>query len=693
MTLTEDPPVVVAKPPEQVKRELQPILAAWLKDSDAFIETVRDTGHRVGHTTVWHAVHSPLHYARLLRYAPRGAGRVVKSISGWVFHAEAAALRREAVNANNAAEWRAQEKERKERVALRWRLLVLMMILALICIGLWWWLVPHFEIAFGWVLTPWWTFVLLATASVIPLGYIGRPIDKPLLKRATDASGNPPLKPEIILEALCSLGIAKMNKPEEIRVFTDMAREGKGYRVEFELPGGVTAESVVDKRAELAGAIRRELGCVWPWQGPRHPSHLVVFVSDEPMAKAKQKPWPLLKQGLVDVFKPAPLFTDQQGNWIQLVLAYTCGVIGAVPRMGKTFVLRSILLLGGLDPRCKIYSYDLKGTGDLSPLKLVAHRYGVGDEDEDIAQQLDEMRELNKELRRRVKVIRKIAEEKPAMCPDTKVTSELASLRALNLEPILLGVDECQRWFEHKDAAIRGELIEICTDLVKRGPAAGIMSYFATQKPDAKAIPTGIADNAIIRFCLKVFGYRSNDQVLGTGAYKSGINATMFAFEDKGIGYFRGEGADAQIARSIFGLDAIAAGKVALRARAAREQEGRLTGYAAGDEMDREVQEVILLDDVRQVFGVAEAMHLGDIVTGLAELRPGAWGALDAASLGSQLRTAGVKTDTVYVAGKPRTKAAGKGVKRVWLDVDTTVEVGNSDPEIATESQKVLTRE
>ena len=119
----------------------------------------------------------------------------------------------------------------------------------------------------------------------------------------------------------------------------------------------------------------------------------------------------------------------------------------------------------------------------------------------------------------------------------------------------------CQRWFEHDDAAVKGELISICTGLVKRGPAAGIMAYFATQKPDAKAIPTGIADNAIIRVCLKVFGFRSNDQVLGTGAYKAGINATMFAFEDKGICYFKGEGADAQIARSVFGLDAIAAGK------------------------------------------------------------------------------------------------------------------------------------
>jgi hypothetical protein len=32
------------------------------------------------------------------------------------------------------------------------------------------------------------------------------------------------------------------------------------------------------------------------------------------------------------------------------------------------------------------------------------------------------------------------------------------------------------------------------------------------------------------------------------------------------------------------------------------------------------------------------------------------------------------------VSGKPRHKASGKGVKRAWLDVDTTVLVGNEDP-------------
>ena len=59
-------------------------------------------------------------------------------------------------------------------------------------------------------------------------------------------------------------------------------------------------------------------------------------------------------------------------------------IIGAIPRMGKTFLLRLLLLICALDVRAEIHAYDLKGTGDLAPLRPVAHRYRAGDEAEDI---------------------------------------------------------------------------------------------------------------------------------------------------------------------------------------------------------------------------------------------------------------------------------------------------------------------
>jgi S-DNA-T family DNA segregation ATPase FtsK/SpoIIIE len=292
---------------------------------------------------------------------------------------------------------------------------------------------------------------------------------------------------------------------------------------------------------------------------------------------------------------------------------------------------------------------------------------------EKIAELLPVFEELQVELYRRAEVIEGLSYEE---CPENKATPELASRRALKLEPIQIGVDECHELFEHEDPAVRARFTKICTDLVKRGPALGMMLYLATQKPSAASIPTAIADNAVIRVCLKVHNQISNDQVLGTGSSKMGLKAQLFAFEDKGIAYLKGEGADAQIVRSVFGLDAPASEKVATRARAARELDGRLTGDAAGAEMDREEEQVVLRDDITRVFGAAPRMHLADIVTGLAGLHPAAWGSLDVNALGKHLRNMEVQVAKIHVRGK----GTNAGVKREWLDVSTTRLAGDEEP-------------
>jgi S-DNA-T family DNA segregation ATPase FtsK/SpoIIIE len=676
--ITDQPPT--APPPAESapagKRELRPILASWLKDSGEFTEKVTDTGKRAAHSTAWHALHSPLHLARAAKYAPRGAGRVIRKAWGWTMHAEVRPMQRTHALTNNAAEWHKLEKERKEAVHRRWIGVFWLSMLLVAGTALWWWLMPRWQIMswpIVWVLTPYWTLALLGFAAVWPLGYIGRPIDAPLLKRATDTSGNPPLRSETVVNALVSLRIPGMTKPEEIRFVNDITTPSSGYLFELELPAGVTAEAVMEKRSELSAALRHPLGTVWPSVGKRHQGHLVLFVSHEDMNSVRQKPWPLLKSGAVDVFKPVPLFTNQRNRWIELTLAYTSGVIGAVPRMGKTFILRELLLAGALDPRCKIYAFDFKGTGDLAPLRLVAHRYACTARPEKVAELLPVFEELQKEMYRRAEVIEGLPYE---VCPENKVTPELASRRELGLEPILVGVDECHELFEHEDPAVRAQFIKIFTDLVKRGPALGIMVYLATQKPSAKSIPTAIAHNAIIRICLKVLGWQANDQVLGDSASKTGLKAQMFAWEDKGIAYLKGEGADAQIVRSVFGLDAPASERVATRARAARELQGRLTGDAAGEEMDREEEQVVLLDDITRVFAGTAGMHLADIVTGLAGLRPAAWGSLDVNALGKHLRNMEVRVDKIHVRGK----GTNAGVKREWLNVSTTRLAGDEEP-------------
>jgi S-DNA-T family DNA segregation ATPase FtsK/SpoIIIE len=375
------------------------------------------------------------------------------------------------------------------------------------------------------------------------------------------------------------------------------------------------------------------------------------------MSRTRQPKWPLLEAKPLDLFKPQPFATDQRGRWVGQTLMYVSGIIGAVPRMGKTFLLRLVLLIACMDLRAEIHAYDLKGTGDLSALARVAHRYRAGEEEDDIAYALADLRELRAELRRRARVIRELPKD---LCPESKVTSALADRRSLGLHPIVIGVDECQKWFEHPQHGVEFE--EHCTDLVKRGPALGITLLLATQRPDSKSLPTGISANATVRWCLKVMGQIENDMVLGTGSYKRGIRANTLAWTDKGITWFVGEGADARIVRCVE-VDAPGADALALRVYELRKRAGTLTGHSLGEEVETDASASYdLLTDLLAALPAGKAKAWSeDTVARLAELRAEVYAGWTTEQLAAAVKPYGIRTVQVWGT------ADGKGANRRGL--------------------------
>jgi S-DNA-T family DNA segregation ATPase FtsK/SpoIIIE len=240
------------------------------------------------------------------------------------------------------------------------------------------------------------------------------------------------------------------------------------------------------------------------------------------------------------------------------------------------------------------------------------------------------------------------------------VTSELASKRSLRLHPIVVGVDECQILFEHPTYG--EEIKEICTDITKRGPALGFVQLLATQRPDKDALPTGISANASARFCLKVMGQIENDMVLGTGAYKRGVRATMFAWDDKGILYFVGEGADARIVRAVY-ADAVLAERIAAGGRRLRENAGTLAGHALGEEPEAETgSSYDLLADLLTVISAKEPkLWSEEVAPRLAELRPEVYGEWTAEQLTAALKPYGIEAapSDVWRIRQPLVRRAG----------------------------------
>lgn len=550
------------------------ILPAWAKDRESAKSAAAWAVKHYGRTTGYHGLRLPVYYAKLAARSPLGLGRVLAACWGWIFDA-ADRDNRLAVRSNTTDAFAYLRLKEDHRRQVRIRLFIAALgIMALF--GLFAFLLRGIEslpLQLG-----------LAAWLVAGCGVLGRNPDKPITGRAVDTAKEPRLTSDLILNALGALGLARLNQAiakegsKAIAFVSPIMRDGAGFRAELDLPPGVTASEVIEQRDRLASGLRRSLGKVWPATDPEvHVGRLVLYVADKSLAQSKPAPWPLAKAGKVNVFEPIPIGVDQRGRPVTVTLMFAAGLIGALPRMGKTFTLRLLCLAAGLDPRVELHTYNLKGGSDLSMLDAVAHANRAGDDPEDMDYLIRDLRAGAIEMRRRYKVIKALPRE---VCPESKVTDALASDKSLKLHPVFWAFDETQVMFEHPTYG--AEIAEIVTDLVKRGPAVGIMVWCATQRPDAKSIPTGISANAVLRLCLKVMGQVENDMVLGTSMYKSGIRATTFGRKDLGIAYLVGEGDDPLIVRSSY-VDSPTAEVICARARAARLAAGRLTGMAAGE--------------------------------------------------------------------------------------------------------------
>src|SRR5262249_25969244 len=160
--------------------------------------------------------------------------------------------------------------------------------------------------------------------------------------------------------------------------------------------------------------------------------------------------------------------------------------------------LRILGLFCALDVTAEIRAWELKGTGDLSCLEHVAHSYGSGADDGTLAACLADVRQVYAELDRRAEVIRKLPRD---LCPENKVTPDLARKRSLGLHPLVLIISECQEAYSHPQ--LGKEFDRLTTGITKRGPALGIIPLLDTQRPDADSLPSGIRSNIAVRFCLK----------------------------------------------------------------------------------------------------------------------------------------------------------------------------------------------
>jgi DNA segregation ATPase FtsK/SpoIIIE, S-DNA-T family len=461
---------------------------------------------------------------------------------------------------------------------------------------------------------PWWAWLAIGAVVFVAFALAGRPQGKTITTRAEIPAQVQPPTQDVIIRALGSIGIAEINRAIRDLAFpplpSPVREDGPGWRAEIDLPYGVTAGMVIDRREQLASGLRRPLGAVWPEPASHeHAGRLELWVGRADISKAKPPPWPLLRSGQADVFAELPFGTDVRNRTVKVPMAYHSHLIGSIPRQGKTSAVRVLACGAALDPLAELWIHELKGSGDLDPLEQCSHRFVSGIDDPSIGCAAESLKLLKAEIGRRTERLRALPRE---VCPDKRTTRQIAAKRSLKLWPIVAVVDEAQDLFGHEKYGKQAG--EDATWIIKIGPAFGVILVLATQRPDSKSLPMGVSSNVSQRFALKVMDQIANDMILGTSAYKQGIRATTFRAEiDAGLGYQVGAAAHPLVVRTFY-LNLPDTEKVARRARALREHAGTLSGVALGED-DQTPQRDVLADAAEALAG-ASGMHCGRSPTG-----------------------------------------------------------------------------
>jgi S-DNA-T family DNA segregation ATPase FtsK/SpoIIIE len=580
-----DPPASpAAEPADRAPRVVQhrgdhaplTVLPEWAKSPEVFLAAAYRESKFVASWVGHHGVRLPFVYLpKFLVRAGVGFGLCVRGLARWVTDAENKATRAALMTGvRGTSEWKTLRKEHADGVRARLGgLAAAGMVSGVGGVTLHTYTGPEGLIAAA---------VATGAAAITAFGVVGtKHTAAPIAPSHT--SDVPKLTVDVVTDALLTLGLGSMGEAKrgnaEVKVLRIFPTTG-GVEIHIDLPPGATAADVIERKDRLASALRRPEDTVWPEGNPKaHPSRLNLFIADKGLSERDVAQWKYRTKGETNVFESFVIGEDQRGRPVSTTLMYNNGIIGGLPGMGKTFLLRVLILGAALDPRTELHIHELKGTGDLLPFAPIAHVCRSGDDMDDLKALHTDLLAVQAEMRRRAKIIRELPRDVAA---ESKVTDQLAAVgNPYGFKPLLFVIDESQLAFTYD--RLGDEITAAVEDITRRGRALGIMMWLATQRPNKDAIPTGISALLSLRMCLRVGDQTTNDMVLGTSMYKAGHRATIFSQEDKGIALMAGEKSDPQLVRGAF-IDGAMADKIVERARAIREAKGLLTGMAAGDE-------------------------------------------------------------------------------------------------------------
>jgi S-DNA-T family DNA segregation ATPase FtsK/SpoIIIE len=614
--------------------ERRAVVPLWMRSRQDASAAIRWSVVHSTSTISYHTIRVPRYAALLTGSSPRGMFRLTRIATRWVIDSEARPIRQALIGSSDAnpSAWVRFEEARKRQFHLRAGLVAAVVMMSLIAGSFVWYTERLTDLSKAGILA----------ALITVLGAAGRSADKPIITGAVVSPRARRLTADVVLRAFIGAGLCKDTEP--ILFPQPICRDGNGWRAVIDLPYGKTAEQAMKVRDKLASGLDLDEVLVWPERvrgSTGSARRVALWVADEDPFGKSAGAWPWAKsKAETSLFEPFPFGMDRRGRVVSFKLMFSSFLVGAIPRMGKTYAARLVACAAALDPVAELHIYDGKGGQDWRALGRVAHRVGYGARQETMLTLRDDLRAAQADIARRYDQLGKLSAD---VCPESKITPALARKRTLGLHPVVFIIDECQRFFE--DAEYGQDIVAAATDLAKVGPAVGFILILATQKPDQKAIPTGLRDVIGTRFAGKVMTWQASEAVLGSGSYTAGYDASRFQRSHRGVGWLLGADDESDLDEAVvvrtYLADTAAVDAIIDRAYAARLAAGTLTGTAADEEI-KVSPAVDVLSDTRSIYLSGEdRLWSATILDRLRELRSGHYDDWTAAHLAAALKPHG----------------------------------------------------
>lgn len=627
-----------------------PIVPPHLRTVATARSALARTGAAVCHRCAFHAVRSPWYGLKLLWYALLGAPRLLVKQLGWWWVAEATAHRKGA----DADQWLKLHAHIRDVRRMR-GLLLLGELGALALAG-----------ALLAVLVPWWGEALAAAAAVPALAVAGRPEGKPVITPASTSPRFRMLNADVVLRAYYAAGLGHPDKRDQQITFgSPMARDGDGSRVLVDLPYGKGLDEAVKAKGAIASGLDVSVSQVFIHRDPTSHRRHVLWVADRDPLAVPVGRTPLLACRPADIWQPAPFGLDERGGLVSVPLMWNSVLVGALPRQGKTFSARLLALYAALDPYVRLSVFDGKGSPDWRAFAQVAdsYAYGLTPTKDGLPPEIlrDTLNEMRTDVQDRYNRLSELAAERPDLCPEGKLTREIARDPRFDMPVRVLVIDEVQEYFDLGD--VSKDIASLLVFMAKVAPGAGVSVLAATQKPSGIGGSGVLAqqflsfrDQLAVRFSLRTSSYQVSEMVLGQGAYSEGLDSSTLLREYKGVGILRGASDASPTVRTYLadGEDTV---KILAAARRFREQAGTLSGMAAGETAGSDPRDV--LADVLQVFGADPGLQWQILAARLDAQIPDRWADTSPEAVSAECRALGVPSVDVKQFGR-----ALKGCRR-----------------------------